>query len=290
MFLIKTSLTLTTFLVVSLYPVSVSAEKRINWATIDWPPFMIVAGDDARQGLIDHVITMYQKNMPNYQHINQVTNFSRTWRDIKKGKHLCNPVSIKTGVRPDFARYSLPLAIAPSNRIIMKRSTYQKMATDQPVQLAQLIRNHRWRSVFDQGRSYTPALDTLIQQRPDDSKLHADTVSSLKLVELLTNDRFDYLIEYPIVAAYYSNSRSISSDKLVNVSIAEIAPYTAYYLACPNNDWGKSIISDFNVMLTKIHNTPQYLKLLTNAGTNIDQKEHILTNYLKLFNKESALL
>jgi uncharacterized protein (TIGR02285 family) len=284
------NLTLATLIAVSFYSVIANAEKKINWATIDWSPFMIVAGDDARQGLLDNMLTMYQNNMPDYQHINQATNFSRTWRDIKKGKHLCNPISIKTVDRSNFAQYSLPITIAPSNRIIMKQSTYQKMGIEKPIYLAQLMKNPRWTSVFDQGRSYTPALDALIKQRPHDSKLSANTLNSLKLVELLINDRFDYLIEYPSVAAYYSKPNNSSSDKLVNVSIAEIPPYTATYLACPNNDWGKSVISDFNAMLTKIHNTPQYLKLLTNIGTDSDQKEYIPKNYLKLFNEERALL
>jgi len=269
----------------AFYPIFVKAEQTINWAKINWPPFTMIEKGDVKKGLLDELLAFYQQNMSKYNHTNKITNFNRVWSDIKKGKNICYPGAVKTLDRPNYSTYSLPIAIAPSNHIIMKRDTYQKSDLGKSIRLEQLINNNQLSSIIEQTRSYTAVLDKLIEQRPKDSKIHSDTISSRKLVKLLMNDRFDYLIEYPNVANYFTEANNYQASELVSITIEELGQYTTSYLACPNNAWGKKVINDFNSVLTKIHNSPQYLELMSNAALNETQKKEIQQKYLQLFNQ-----
>jgi len=269
----------------AFYPIFVKAEQTINWAKINWPPFTMIEKGDVKKGLLDELLAFYQQNMSKYSHTNKITNFNRVWSDIKKGKNICYPGAVKTLDRPNYSTYSLPIAIAPSNHIIMKRDTYQKSDLGKSIRLEQLINNNQLSSIIEQTRSYTAVLDKLIEQRPKDSKIHSDTISSRKLVKLLMNDRFDYLIEYPNVANYFTEANNYQASELVSITIEELGQYTTSYLACPNNAWGQKVINDFNSVLTKIHNSPQYLELMSNAALNETQKKEIQQKYLQLFNQ-----
>jgi len=272
----------------AFYPVFVKAEQTINWARINWPPFTMVEKGDDKKGLLDELLVLYQQNMSNYNHTNKVTNFNRVWGDIKKGKNICYPGAVKNQERPNYSAYSLPIAIAPSNHIIMKRETYQKSGLGKSIRLEQLINNNQLSSVIEQTRSYTPVLDKLIKQRPKNSKIHSDTISSRKLVELLMNGRFDYLIEYPNVANYFTEANNYQENDFASLTIEELGQYTTSYLACPNNAWGQQVINDFNIMLTKIHNSTQYLELMSNTALNEAQKKEIQQKYLQLFSETDS--
>ena len=269
------------YLFLSLFFVisQLQAKEKMVWSVIHWPPLMILEGENVGKGRSDLFLKMFQGQMPQYEHHTIEMNWNRVWVDIKAGKNVCNIMSLKNAARTEIALFSEPASVILSNRIIFKQGTYDALGKPASISIEQLINDPTLDGAIESSRSYTQALDKIINAKPKKSNMKRYVTSSVQLMKMLVADRFDYLVEYPFIASYSLNGINKPHAKIVSVAIEEIAPYSVSHLACPKTQWGKERIAAFNSALTKLSDSPQYLQAMQSWYANDEERNAVRMGY-----------
>ncbi len=258
------------------------AKEKMVWSITHWPPLMILNGEDAGKGRFDVILKQFQAHMPQYQHITIEMNWNRVWSDIKRGKNVCNILSLKNEQRAEIAYFSKPSNVTLSNRIILKQSTFEYMGKPASLSLQDLIESPDIEGAIESSRSYTQALDKVISEKREKSTLKRYVTSSVQLMKMLVAERFDYLIEYPYIASYLLRSVNKADAKIASVEIEEIAPYSVSYLACPKTPWGKARIAAYNTALKEMSDSPQYIQAMQTWYATDEERAAVLKGYLEI--------
>ena len=245
-------------MLLTLIAVRVTAKETITWMVVDWPPLMILEGDDKGKGLADVFLTLYQQNLPQYKHHNMMMNFARYWHGAKNGEPICNLLTLKNQGREDYMHFSIPAAMTLPNSIIMKQENIAKLGNPKSYSLAKLMVDKQFIGILESGRSYSQQIDVLLNEHQASSNLIRGVNSARQLIQMLELGRIEYIIEYPYIADYLRSQYTKQTQQFGSIGIDEIPPYYLTYVACPKTDWGKNVIDSVNQMLLKIRPTPEY--------------------------------
>ena len=195
---------------------------------------------------------------------------------IKDEQNVCNNFLYKNQDREKFAYFSLPLRINLPLRIIMKKTTYEKIGSPKSLSLTSFLQKTKLRGILEKDRSYSK-LDTIIEKIKTDY-LIKEVLTSKQMINMLFYDRMDYMIEYSMVIEKYIKEL----DDLVYVPIEEMKPFAYSYIACPKNKWGDKVVSDVNNALKKIVHTKEFQTLIKSL-----YKQKIDRNYIdKIYTNE----
>jgi uncharacterized protein (TIGR02285 family) len=247
------------FLVLLALFSSVSAAKEtIDWMTVDWPPVMILDGEDKGKGRFDILLQLYQDNLPQYNHQSSLNNFTRYWHSAKNGQPTCNILALKNSERQEYMHYSIPSAITLPNSIIMKQDSFVKLGSPSSYSLVDLILDKRFLGILESGRSYSTQIDVLLKKHQEASNLIQGVNSAKQLLQMLELGRVDYIIEYPYISGYLRSKHMSQTPKFSSIAIKEIPLYYFVHTACPKTDWGKKVIDAVNKILLKIRPTAEY--------------------------------
>ena len=240
---------------------------------------MFTKGPELGQGQVDRILALWQAELPQYQHRNQNMTWARFWQEAAKGKRICNPMALKTSEREAYAVFSRPVNVALSNRIIMKKSNIAKLGNPDVYSLRSLLTNDNFRGVVQSTRSYTETIDQLIEEFNDSGNFHTLSATPHQMVQMILKNRIDYFIEYPIAANYLANKMSVPPNTLGSLAIEEIEPVTIGYVACPNTEWGRQVINDFNTAFTTVEKNLVYQQIM--ARWHSDQEIQQMRSYLQ---------
>ncbi len=261
---------------------NLQAKEKMVWSVIHWPPLMILEGENAGKGRFDNFLKLFQAQMPQYTHKTVEMNWNRVWADIKAGKDVCNIMSLKNAARSEFALFSKQASVTLSNRIILKQGTYEALGKPTSLSVSKLINDSKLSGAIESSRSYTQALDKIIDAKSDKSKMKRYVTNSVQLMKMLIAERFDYLIEYPFIASYLFDGINKTDTKITSVAIEEIAPYSVSHLACPNTAWGKARIAAFNQALQKLSDNPQYLQAMQTWYATDEERAAVFKGYQEI--------
>lgn len=268
------------FLLSALLPVScLEAQEKMVWSINHWPPLTILEGEDAGKGRFDLLLKQFQMNMPQYQHSTTEMNWNRVWSDIKVGKNVCHMLALKNEKRLQIAYFSKPSSVTLPNRVIMKQSTYESLGEPKSLSLSRLIEQPELKGAIESSRSYTQVLDRIIAKRSEDSELKRYVTSSVQLMKMLAADRFDYLLEYPFIASYMLKDINKPDVRIRSVAIEEIAPYSVVYLACPKTQWGEQRVRDFNAVLDKLVDQPEYIQAMQTWYASDEERQAVFNGF-----------
>jgi uncharacterized protein (TIGR02285 family) len=261
---------------------NLQAKEKMIWSIIHWPPLMILQGEDAGKGRFDHFLKLFQAQMPQYEHQTIEMNWNRVWFDIKAGKNVCNIMSLKNAARTEFALFSKPGNVTLSNRIILKQARYEALGKPASLSISELINDPILKGAIESSRSYTQALDKILDEKTEESNMKRYVTNSVQLMKMLVAGRFDYLIEYPFIASYLLKGINKTDAKISSVAIEEIAPYSLSYLACPNTQWGQERIAAYNAALQKLSDDPLYLQAMQTWYATDEERAAVLKGYLEI--------
>jgi len=256
------------------------AEATITWGMLNISPLWISYGPDKGQGIQDQLIHFLETRMPGYEHREVAAPIARVSAEMQNGYHWCTQF-IQLPERDDWAYFSLPALIVLPNRIVIRkeqRDRFEQYGT--PLELETLLADRSLRLSLERRRSYGPLIDPLLHRQASTSS-HISTDQAIKM--LLAN-RFDYLIESPIVASYTAKQLG----KLENVVMLPIRGGELPYLvrvACPKNAWGKHVIEEIDAILRVERARPEYREIMERWHGDNDVRE-IRSNYDILSVKE----
>lgn len=246
------------------------AKEKITWMVLNWPPWMIIDGEDKGTGRFNYILETAQKNLPEYEHVTERMNWARFWNEVESNKNLCYTFGLKSGKREKIVYFSAPHTFVLPNAIIMKKETAKLLGNPQSYSIIQMLGQDKLKGYAEKNRSFTKKIDTLIINHKGASNLIRVSESAESLIRMVIMGRVDYTIEYQIVATYYQNKFD-DLDSLVSIPITEMEPFSYVYMACTKNEWGKKVIEKWNAALKKIKPTEEYRRI-TEIG-HTDERE-----------------
>lgn len=261
-------------------PVKASEHKTVTWQIINWPPFMEESGGTVK-GQYAELLKVLEKGLPDYRHKRSKMLWSRVWRLIETGSHVCNIFAFKNPKREKFTEFSDPFSMFLSNQIIMRRDTLDSLKIDQekPFSLGKMVQVKDIKGILEKSRSYSAPLDALLKAHKGKSNFFRQPIRSEGLIKVLLYGRVDYILEYPAIVSYYRNRLPEKDGELVSVQIEEIAPVTYGYVACPKNVWGKELIGKINTLIRSLKPNKSYRQIIEMMATNQKDLEIIRKKY-----------
>jgi uncharacterized protein (TIGR02285 family) len=214
--------------------------------TITW-----LAGDTLavrRDGQVerpsDRLIQWVQARLPDVEHKRVIANAKRSWMLIRDGEPVCHAGAVRTPERERMALFSNTWLLPPL-QLIVHREHVASLPVNAAghVDLAALLADPAQRGVVVHGRSYGPAVDALLAQRPDHSALRQITSGDFgsNLLPMLLQRRADYAIEYPNALGALGQRRP-DVTQLALLLIKGATEPVLSGIACPRTPWGRAAI------------------------------------------------
>ncbi len=231
-------------------PFSILASTLANeviWAVGHFPPYLILYGEEAGQGIYDGQLRQIKKQLTQFEHSQKEMNVARAWVDIAKGHNLCILLSLDNKNRRDFAHFSMPYGQRLPVQLVMRRDTFNKLNEPKQVSLKQILHNEGLTGLVQSSRSYSKEVDSMLANS-ENLGLITSAASSTQLIKMLDKGRIDYFIEYEEVVDYYR--KDLLSD-IVFVKIEEVDALVIAYVACTKNAWGLSVIMGVNDLIKR---------------------------------------
>lgn len=258
-----------------LCPMNVLAKDKLTWLITHWPPIMEL--DEAKENIIGgqygEQLKLLQADLHDYQHVNKEMKWNRFWNIVKKGEHVCNSVAYKNDARVEFTEFSIPITIILPNHIIMKNETAKMLGNPKSLSLVELMQNKQLKGGVLANRSYSSDIDTLLKKHEKGSNISRHVIDEESSIKMLYNKRMDYILEYPF-AVNHMVDKYIPDYKgaFTYIPIKEIAKFSYVYVACPKNEWGKTLVGKINESLKKLRPTKEFRQKMEfmYAGENLE--------------------
>lgn len=263
----------------------VSAEgiDKIYWQTYHRPPGIIKEGLDQGSGFVEKALKLIIKDMPEYHHEFPIASLTRALTDIKLNKKVCHPALYKTKERQEYIVFSEASIINPGNRVIAKAGTLDDIAEGNYIDLKQLLSTGRYSFSLIKQRSYGQAVDDKISKHLTDSKSQLLASTELGTVfQMVQKQRVDFTIAFPFELNYFIEQNKIQPDTFKSYFIKDIPKFTLGYVACPDNKWGKKVISKVNKVLKQVKHNESYKQAVTSWWGN----EQFSKEFVEFYNNE----
>ena len=267
-------------------PYAAGAKEVVYWQTVNWPPFQILRGKDAGKGRLNVIIAMFQDRLPQYEHRNIEMNWARYWEKVKGGSLILNSLAIKTEERSRFAVFSKVMTFTLPHRIVLKKETIENAGNPESVAFSGFIRDPRFSGVIEQKRSYSPALDRILEATGAGGNLQRKSLAAENILNMILSGRTDYTIEYPFVVEYLMKKKSPPNTvRMGSIRIEELPRYITARVAAPRTPVGEKVIEDIDRIVGKITATRQYLELHRMWHSDPIELQQIEAIYEELFGK-----
>lgn len=224
------------------------AKETITWATLHFPPWMILNGDSKGTGVWDALQAELVAKLPEYDHRMVEMKNVRYEELAKQQEKVCKVYYFKTPERESIFYYSHPSVVFLSNQVLMRSEKAKALGNPSSISLEQLVADSRFDGTFIDGRSYGKPIDEIILKNQGKAHLHSRVMDNQSLFEFLRLGRTDYILEFPAVRSFFELDLDIHPE-VVNITIQEAIPYNVTYVTCVRNDWGKRIIGRVNQIL-----------------------------------------
>lgn len=244
---------LTCLLLVSfLFRGEVFAQEKetIRWLTWEQVPNYILDGKFQGQGIADTLTKTLQNKLPQYKHVNIVTNVRRYQRFIQEENSCAAWAWIMPGSR-DYRLYSRPVSLAHRIGIhTLKSKQHLFGKPGEVLSLATLIANPNLKLGYLQGIRYSQKVGELLEQYKDQE--HTYFLSPLAVefdLKLLSRNRLDYFFGFPAQASYEAEQKDIP-NKYQFYHIEEMPLYTSMHTHCSKTPFGEKVMEEVDKILT----------------------------------------
>ncbi|CUA84684.1 hypothetical protein [Pseudidiomarina woesei] len=241
------------------------ADDYILWSANVAPPFHIIDGELAHQGVCDVLVDSFKRVMPNTQHQVEYLPQARIGMLWENEQNLCYPCMIHRPANDQqLIIYSEPTHDYPSHGIITRPALADTLTKKygNPVDLELMLADRSYRFVQPIGRMYGQ-LQSLLEQYVLDTSLHLDLTSdnaNTAMLSMILRERIDFTIDYPMIKAYYEQTEG---GNLAFLPIAQLAGERIKgAVACTRNDWGSEVIQRINSAIPQVQQDPAFQQTL----------------------------
>ncbi|MDX1536526.1 hypothetical protein [Arsukibacterium sp.] len=270
MLLKKKLLLLATLLPSVLMPAVALDPKQYQLDSLQWvinaaPPFHIVDGPFAGQGICDVLTDVIDQHLPELASNRLVLPQSRIRKQFQRKENQCFPCMIYRPVPGDTIQ-SEPTHFYYPHGIITtpEKARLIEARHGNPVRLASLISDRTFRFGYPDGRHY-PAVQNILDNalQNDISRIaHTGENATVAILAMIKKGRIDYTLEYQIL--HNLDKAENPSDDLVFLQVAENqGQHVLGAIGCTNSEWGRAAIEKINQVLPLVRQHPAFLQVLT---------------------------
>lgn len=256
-------------------------QEIINWYRADFPPVSIPRGNHANEGFFDKTMSFLIERLPEYEHHFQIANFKRIMFQLEKNRNVCCPSLYKTKDRERFVTFSTPAMVVLPNGIITSKINRSKFAphldADGKISLNSLLQDNNVTLGISSGRLYSGGIDQILKQFIGNKNLLVRSGDDVfrGLMNMMRMGRIDCLLGYPVEAGYFVRESNKVYDFIYYPIKESSVPFTVGHIGCPNNEWGRTIISRIDEIVKK-HRDKEFINFygewLDSATREVHQK------------------
>ena len=243
-----------------------SAKPAMNWTVLNLPPFTTVVNGALGDGIIDGVVTLLERELPQYEPHYETVNIARALMMLDAGEPACYISAVWTPER-DRKYFTTKTTLTPPMQLIVRASVQDRLPRNAAgeVLIDSLLTQASIRGLVINQRSYSPPIDTLVQKYRKSARLMTVNFgdNSLNVMRMLSAGRADYSFEHDSVLAYNlaQNPQGVGPEALVAVPIAGLGPFYATIL-CPRTPWGRERILAIDAALSRLARGKEYRAML----------------------------
>ncbi len=243
---------------------SLADDKTIEWGRTDFPPFTIIKGDFAGQGVTDKMIDFYIRHLPHYDHKKIVGSLQRVLTNMRNGVHLCHGSLLWKKKRAEYVDYLEPNIAQFANGLITSTDNFEKfkpyLVDDHVVDFRRLVTESTLKVRFHAERSYSTVIDEVIDLYGTSSNVlmrKSGLKQTDKEISLLLEGRLDAVIGRPEEGLYVMQQLG-KRDKMVFLNIKGDTPFKLAQIGCTKGQWNKKLIKDVNALTLKYRSTDEF--------------------------------
>lgn len=237
---------------------ALAQNNALTWQVFDFPPANFIEGELKGQGFNDRQMALLADNLPDYVHHFQVADVGAVVRRLAQQETVCSAALLKTPERAKFIAYSEPIVQVYSPGLVSRQDlseTIMEYTENGEVNLYNLVVQSNVRIGWPEGRRFGRHIDGVLTRLSDYFRdrihIHAGrTDANRALMRLLALGRIDVMFAYAHEAEYLVRQSGVKVDIFFN-PVAGADRYVPFYVACPNNDWGRRVVSRVNALVAQ---------------------------------------
>lgn len=220
----------------------------IIWGVNNAPPFHIVDGYYAKQGICDAMIDAFKRALPEVEQRIEYYPQSRIAAQIRQREDLCFPCMIRNYRSADTIIYSNTVHEYPAHGIITRPELAEEFIEQfgNPVDFVELLKTRKYRFAQPIGRRYghlESYIERFLRKTEHYSEISGKDANA-NMLAMVNAERVDFVIDYPMLLNYHNRVLPIN---LVFVPLVQSQNLTVEgAVGCPPTAWGKRAIDLIN--------------------------------------------
>ena len=231
-----------------------SAKERLFWLVRDLPPFTILEGPEKGQGVIDQLLPLLIRQMPEYDHSIVRVNRARGIQMLQDpNSFTCDPTLLWTPERAEYVRFSVPSLGVLSGGLVLRKDSEALVAPyldGQEVDLLNLLSKTPLKLGVVAERSYGTQIDAILRQLPDTAfSRHYGNDATANLLQMQQLGRLRMVLGYwPEVRYLVEQQGGALADYRFH-PVQGVNRYQFLHVGCSNSELGREAIAHIDQLL-----------------------------------------
>jgi len=231
-----------------------SAKERIFWLVRDLPPFTILEGPEKGRGVIDQLLPLLIRQMPEYDHSIVRVNRARGIQMLQDLQSFtCDPTLLWTPDRAEYVRFSTPSLGVLSGGLVLRKDSEALVAPyldGQDVDLHGLLSTTSLKLGVVAERSYGTQIDAILRQLPDTAlSRHYGNDATANLLQMQQLGRLRMVLGYwPEVRYLVEQQGGTLADYRFH-PVQGVNRYQFLHVGCSNSELGREAIAHVDQLL-----------------------------------------
>ncbi len=230
-----------------------AAKERLIWLVRDLPPFTIFDGSEKGRGVIDQMLPLLIRQMPEYEHSIVRVNRARGLQMLQAGHFVCDPTLIWTAERARFVQYSMPALGALSSGLVVHKQNEHRLAgfsDGADIDLTGLLTQTPLKLGIVAERSYGTQIDDMLRGLPDTAfNRHYGNDATASLLQMQQLGRLQLVLGYWPEMRYLIQEHGGSPDDYRFYPIQGVNRYQFLHVGCANTPLGRAAIAHIDQLL-----------------------------------------
>jgi uncharacterized protein (TIGR02285 family) len=223
----------------------VTAPGPVLWLKTEWPPVFMQSG----KGFGDQAMAWLIERLPaGYSHDIRTLPLARLLKQMEDPlATICTSNLLRTPARETQFLISHDIMRMPALGLVVRSSDVTAFAplrdSQGLIEFRRVLEQTQLDGVFNENRSYGPALDVLLRAAPI-----ARLPKTSGMVSMLAANRVDWVLLYPFEAIWLARQEQ-TAPVLATLPIAELPPFNDGGVTCNRTPMAARLIGDIDRIL-----------------------------------------
>ncbi len=225
-------------------------KPTIRWLTWQQAPNFIIEGKFKGQGIGGTLTKKLQDNLPQYNHINVLSN-TRRYQSLIKEKNVCVAWAWIVPGSEKYRIHSRAVSLAPRSGIqILKTKQHLFGKPGETLSLKNLLTNLDLKLGYLEEMTYSKRVHELLEENRNKGNIHFSSRNEVEFnLSMLDREHLDYFFSFSAQAIFDAELKGIN-NKYQFYNIEEMDLYTSMHTHCSKTPFGEQVMSEVEKILT----------------------------------------